>query len=151
MSSPPRDSEELLIEYLRVTQDTCPRCDFSLNGLNEPRCPECGLTLRLQVGHERPIVGWILAAMIPSGFSMIATIMLAIPLLDELIRPGFGSSVPIEFLLAEGFGVLSTFFGLGLIWQRRRFVCLPEGMQSATAVGTWVAHIMVAIVLFVAL
>jgi hypothetical protein len=82
---------------------------------------------------------------------MIATIMLAIPLLGELIRPSIGSSVPIEFLLAEGFGVLSTFFGLGLFWQRRRFIRLPEGMQSAIAGGSWVIHITVAVLLFVAL
>ena len=148
MELPPEDRDALLLKYLSKTSECCPRCRFPLQGLAECRCPECGEQLQLQVGTKRMVIGWIVLAIIPSGFSMIATIMLGIPLLDELARPSIGSSIPIEFLLAEGFGVLSTCLGLAIFWLRERFVVLPEHVQAGIAGLVWLVHISVAMALF---
>lgn len=151
MDSPPRDQDTLLLEYLRSTSECCPRCKFTLHGLTRPTCPECGEGLRLRVGTNRLVLGWIILVMIPCGFSVIATIMLGIPLLEELANPGIGNHIQVEILLAEGFGILSSCFGLAIFLLRHRFVVLPEQMQAGIAGLVWLVHIAVAMSLFFAL
>lgn len=71
--------------------------------------------------------------------------------MDELANPSIGSNIPIEVLLAEGFGILSSCFGLAIFLLRQRFVVLPEQLQAGIAGFVWLVHVAVAMSLFFAL
>lgn len=38
-----------LLAFIRETDARCPSCSYSLKGLDQDRCPECGVTLRLSL------------------------------------------------------------------------------------------------------
>lgn len=44
-----RPDRDLVVDYLAWRDTPCPGCSFNLRGVNQGRCPECGLSLRLQV------------------------------------------------------------------------------------------------------
>ena len=46
------DTDDLFFQYLRRGGARCPICSYALDGLNEPRCPECGEPLALAVRGE---------------------------------------------------------------------------------------------------
>ena len=48
--SEPAASESALRVYVTETGARCPRCAYSLSGLKNDQCPECGKTLRLAIG-----------------------------------------------------------------------------------------------------
>lgn len=79
-----------LVAFLDQHDRPCPRCDHNLRGVRDPRCPECGVPLRLELVTPQPsrrsfIVG---VAALSSGFFFNATLIL--------------------FLLWERFGAQST-------------------------------------------
>lgn len=39
--------DEMLIVFLADRGVPCPRCRYSLRGIDRPRCPECGVVVRL--------------------------------------------------------------------------------------------------------
>ncbi|GIK18332.1 MAG: hypothetical protein DYG93_12645 [Leptolyngbya sp. PLA2] len=41
--------EEMLIAFLADRDVPCPRCRYSLRGIAAPKCPECGVVLRLSL------------------------------------------------------------------------------------------------------
>lgn len=57
-----------LLAFVAECPAACPVCEYSLRGLTEPRCPECGAELQLQVGSPRLHVGGWALAMI--GFAL---------------------------------------------------------------------------------
>lgn len=43
----PEDEAAMLREVLATRDVSCPRCGYNLRGLGQPRCPECGLVVRV--------------------------------------------------------------------------------------------------------
>lgn len=59
----PRD-DELLVTFLAERDINCPRCDYNLRGLTSDRCPECGESLKLNIGLVRPKLKAMIAGLI---------------------------------------------------------------------------------------
>lgn len=114
-----------LLAFVAECPAVCPVCDYSLVGLAEPRCPECGAELRLQVGSPRLRVGpWALAMVsfaLALGFDGVVSIMM---ILAIALSPNAGL---IAFGIVSIFLLLSGGMAAGLIavargqtkWTRR--------------------------------
>jgi hypothetical protein len=51
--------EKATIAYLTTTKSSCPRCCHSLRETTSPRCPECGLKIKIALDRYGPIVWFI--------------------------------------------------------------------------------------------
>lgn len=79
MSDQDKDNEAL-VDWLKRHDESCPACAYSLVGLLEARCPECGAPLELAVASPNSNPGpWALAAIsfaLALGFDAVVTIFL---------------------------------------------------------------------------
>ena len=120
-STDPADEHELLVHYLANRSTPCPRCRFDLRDVREPRCPECGEPIRLQVGAARPLIWWFIVAIAPGIFSGIAASILAIPMTVSLVL-GLPGNIPPEIWFAESVGVVSVLLLAALLQWRWWFI-----------------------------
>lgn len=130
----------MLLAFLANRSAPCPRCRFDLRDAREPRCPECGEPLRLQVGAARPLLGWFILAIAPGIFSAIAGAVLAVPLTLQSMFGRIGD-IPPEPWFAEGVAVVSIAVLATLLRRRWWFVALPVRRQRTLAVVIWGLHV----------
>jgi hypothetical protein len=110
-----------------------------LRDVREPRCPECGESIRLQVGAARPLIWWFIVAIAPWIFSGIAASILAIPMTASLIL-GLPGNIPPEIWFAESVGVVSVLLLAALLRWRWWFISRSPRRQISIAVSIWSAH-----------
>lgn len=116
---------EHLLGFVADRDEPCPVCAYSLRGLTEPRCPECGAPLTLHVGSPQLRVGpWALAIVsfaLALGFDGVVSLMMIIGI---ALRPNPGW---IAAGIVSLFVVLSGSMATGLLvvargrarWTRR--------------------------------
>ena len=138
-STDPADEHELLVHYLANRSTPCTRCRFDLRDVREPRCPECGEPIRLQVGAARPLIWWFIVAIAPGIFSGIAASILAIPMTVSLVL-GLPGNIPPEIWFAESVGVVSVLLLAALLQWRWRFIARSPRRQISIAVSIWGVH-----------
>src|SRR4051812_34065855 len=73
-------AQEMLLDFLREHEATCPLCGYNLKALTRPICPECGQELALTVGAAHVRLGWLMAAVAPGFFSGIAAFFMLVPI-----------------------------------------------------------------------
>lgn len=140
----PADARALLLAYLAHRSVPCPRCRFDLRDAREARCPECGESLRLQVGTAQPLLGWLIVAMAPGVFSAIAGAILAVPMTLTTLF-GRGAGIPPEAWFCESVAFVSVAI-LVVIWRGRwRFLALRPKVRAGIAIGLWVGHAIAAV------
>ena len=71
-------ADDLLLRFIVERDARCPVCGYSLTGLRDDVCPECGSQMELVLGATDPrlgvwLVGLVLAAF-PTGFSGIVLV-----------------------------------------------------------------------------
>jgi hypothetical protein len=151
-SAPPAHADpgatpDLLLEFLRVVDASCPRCHYSLRNLSTPICPECGLELRLGViDRPRNILPFLLT-LSPSIFSAIATGLV----LGLMVWQGPPPLSVWQPYAAAGFGLASAAWGAVLYSRRSRLIASALLDQVAAAVIIWGVHVGVFILLIVSM
>jgi len=60
-----RDSNELLVEFLRANDTPCPLCGYNLRQLTTATCPECGRPFQLGVESVSPFFAHYLGFLAP--------------------------------------------------------------------------------------
>jgi hypothetical protein len=138
-STEPADADDLLVAFLTNRTTPCPRCRFDLRDVREPRCPECGEPIRLQVGAARPLIWWFIVAIAPGIFSGIAASILAIPMTVSLVL-GLPGNIPPEIWFAESVGVVSVLLLAALLRWRWWFIARSPRRQISIAVSIWGVH-----------
>jgi hypothetical protein len=130
-ASTARDDAWYFAEFLRDREERCPICLYSLRGLTLPRCPNCGIALKLAVSVMEPfLAAWItlqctllLSAGVGIFFAVIWTIR-------GFYWPGsatsWGICVPFYFV-----AMIPAAFAM-LYW-RRRFMRLRRALQWIVA------------------
>lgn len=107
----------LLLRFVEKRDEPCPVCGYSLRALTEPRCPECGAPLKLQVGSPQIRVGaWALGIVsfaLALGFDSVVSVLLVIALA--------ASPAPVwqPYGLVTGFVALSAMMLGCLLWLGR--------------------------------
>lgn len=130
----------MLREFLANRSTPCPRCRFDLRDVREPRCPECGEAIRLQVGATRPLVGWWIVAIAPGIFSAIAGTILAIPIGGTLLF-GKAGGIPPEVWFCEAVAIVSVSLLVGLWRGRWWFLTRRPRTQGVLAASIWAMHV----------
>src|SRR4051812_4802203 len=76
-----RTDEQWLVEFVADRAVACRACGYTLRRLTSPRCPECGLSLRLTLRPAEPVArAWItLTALLcaAAGVGVLFAMMLA--------------------------------------------------------------------------
>ena len=85
--APTTRGQEMLLDFLREHDASCPLCGYNLKALTRPICPECGQELVLTVGAARLRLGWLMAAVAPGFFSGIAAVFLLVPIASKRCAP----------------------------------------------------------------
>jgi hypothetical protein len=138
-STEPADADDLLVAFLSNRTTPCPRCRFDLRDVREPRCPECGESIQLQVGAARPLIWWFIVTIAPGIFSGIAASILAIPMTVSLVL-GLPGNIPPEIWFAESVGVVSVLLLAALLRWRWWFIARSPRRQVTMAVVIWGGH-----------
>ena len=134
-----KPAEELLLEFLRGHEATCPVCGYNLKALTRPVCPECGQELVLAVGAARLRFGWLFAAVAPGFFSGIAAVFVLVPIV--IVKAVGNGWAPLRFIAVDAFGWCSGVFAILLAANRQRFVAQPLARQRWWALGIWFIHV----------
>lgn len=106
----------LLLAYLASHDEPCPNCGYSLRGVREPKCPECGAAVRLATPKERSGIGvgrYALAvAALPMAIGVLFVVVggLGLGFGYDAAKVAFGA-----FLMACGTGLLTLAFA----WRHR--------------------------------
>ena len=107
-----------LVAYLADRDLACPVCAYRIRGLTSDVCPECGATLRLQVGAANLRLGpWLfalLAITLPLGLFSIPVLIMVI----EWARGEFAPPLREIWPFFLGTATLAT--GLAVLVARRR-------------------------------
>lgn len=139
---------DLLLRFVADRDEPCPICAYSLRGLAEQVCPECGAPLRLQVGSPQTgIAAWALGMIsfaLALGFDGVVSILFTVGL---LLSPTTNWQ-PIG--LVTGFVTLSGSMLAGMIWlsrSRRAWHRRPTRVQwrwgAAIFLGVGLMHALV--------
>lgn len=132
-------AREMLLEFLREHEASCPLCGYNLKSLTRPVCPECGQELVLTVGAARVRLGWLMAAVAPGFFSGIAALFTLVPI---VVPPMFGNKrIPLTLIGMDLFGWCSGAFAIMLAVRRHRFLALPRATQRWWTLAIWLAHV----------
>lgn len=132
-----------LLAFVADCPAECPVCDYSLRGLTQPRCPECGAELELRVGSPRLHVGaWALAIIsfaLALGFDGVVSIILLLALTTSLASTNTPPPPTFAFVLTGFFILLAASMATGLVLVargRHRWTRRPTRKQwtHATAV-----------------
>jgi hypothetical protein len=111
-----------LVELASRRDAPCPVCDYNLRGIVEPRCPECGAGLRLEIGSENLRLGpWLLALLGPAlaaGFDAVVSTLMTVMF---ALHPPRGPGPRVFVLTILGtFVALAVTSGLAIGWIVRR-------------------------------
>jgi hypothetical protein len=61
--TPSESDDAFLLRYLEAHEAPCPSCGYNLHALTQPRCPECGQSVRFKVGlRVPPMRAWVVMA-----------------------------------------------------------------------------------------
>ncbi len=125
----PADGDALFVNFVAHRDVNCPRCEYSLRNARTPVCPECGEPLRLSVGLERPIIGALLATVVPCmGCGICGAIFIVL----IMLMPG----APGGFVLSTLVMLCSGVIGLVVIVRRRSFIRIQRETQQAWATAS---------------
>ena len=119
-------AQQLLLDFLRDHDASCPVCNYNLRGLTRPICPECKHDLALSVGVAKLRLLWLLIALVPSFFCGIAACLLAIPTTAVYFEDGI---IVWPFVGAVLFGWCSGIFAIILVAKRNRFIAQSRTRQ----------------------
>lgn len=131
-------AQRLLLDYLHDHDAECPVCSYNLKSLTRPVCPECGHELKLTVGAANLRLGWLLVAVAPGFFSMIAAFFVLILIIVHLILLG---STWKMIAFVDTFGWMSGIFTIILARRRHRFLALQRTTQIWWAACIWAVHV----------
>ncbi len=132
------DSQEMLFEWLGQESRACPNCRYSLSGLKQPVCPECGVQLVLAVRPAEARMGAFLAGMIGLsiglGFGGVMGLLMSV---FSLFGMPAGPDPAMFYLVS--FGGAIAFAVAMFMWHRRRRSLrgLSKGTRAAVALCTW--------------
>lgn len=142
MTSPSADQSALLA-YLADNPEPCPNCDYRLNELTEPRCPECGNAIRLTIAAPTPKhLPWVSAVVwfaMGLGFDVVAATLWLTALGFSVL---FGNQLlrAIQFL-GPGMLVAAALVNIaGIIWllrARRQWTRRTITVQWARSAGVF--------------
>ncbi|MGI9013960.1 MAG: hypothetical protein ACR2GY_06905 [Phycisphaerales bacterium] len=132
------EADALLLQFVKGRDIACPRCNYNLRDLTQPRCPECQEPLALHVNVARVHFGWFLATISPCIFSGITTIFFTTMLTIGSIANN--SLPPWPLAGTATFGWLSGSMGIGLLIHRIRFIRQRIETQRLWAILMWTAH-----------
>lgn len=138
----PDGTGEEVVAFVRGRSVPCPRCAYELKDLERAQCPECGEPLILRVGTPRMRFGWLVLTMVPGCFSGVAATLLFIPVAIAVLwyRIGKGG-MPIPFLCAEAFGIMSAMSVWLMYRERHRIIAMKTARQAGFAAAVWAVHI----------
>lgn len=145
------NSHDDALRTLLSTQRTpCPGCGYNLRGCESGVCPECGITLRLELVASRVAAAdWWMATLglaATTVFAFIITLRLSDKLITVLDNPsiprlvGIGvtpqSALPNWMALFTNAALMSlTLTALGwMLARRRRFAAVPVGRRILISV-----------------
>ena len=131
-------NDQLLLEFLKSNDASCPVCGYNVRGLTRPVCPECEHRLHLRIGADDVPLKWFLAAIAPGISSGIAGILLASALILESLTGK--SPVPGFVYAIDAFGLASGVLAVIMMTQRTRIVAMEIESQRALAAVIWVVH-----------
>lgn len=103
-TQPPPTDEELLLGYLQQREAVCPVCKYNLHALTLPRCPECGMGLRLSVGTVEPYLrAWILLIVAACASAGLGVLFVVVVVRDGWPLTTFsGRTSILEFVATNG-------------------------------------------------
>jgi hypothetical protein len=129
----PADADALFATFVRHRDVHCPRCDYSLRNALHPTCPECGEPLRLTVGVVQPIMGALLATIVPGlGCGICAVIFATL----MTMHPG----APPPIIVATVLMLISGVASLIILARRRAFLRQSRDRQRIWAIVSIVIH-----------
>lgn len=144
MTEPPQSTPSTnngtrhLLAFVAEWPAECPVCDYSLRGLTQPRCPECGAELELRVGSPRLHVGaWALAIVsfaLALGFDGVVSLIMLIAIATSPNIPWIALGICSLFLL------LATSMATGLLVvarNRPRWTRRPTRTQWTHAIAVF--------------
>lgn len=139
--------------FVADRDELCPVCDYSLRGLTEPRCPECGSSLELRVGSPQLRVGPWAVAMVSFALGLGFDGVVAVLMIAALIANPTTMWEPIG--IVSGFVVLAGVMLIGLVrvarsrptWTRRP-VRTQRFLASAVFACVGVVHAVVGVGFF---
>ena len=155
------DGTTHLLAFIADFPAECPVCDYSLEGLTEPRCPECGAELELRVGSPRLHVGaWALAMVsfaLALGFDGVVSLVMLIALTTTLASSAVPPPPLLAFLLTLFFILLAASMATGLLvvargrhrwtrrptrqqWKNAIIVFLSVGLLHAAIGLAWISR-----------
>lgn len=132
-SSADDDRRRMLFDYIRLGGAQCPSCRYALDGLVEPRCPECGDELALAVrGETARLKAWIWG---------LAAWAMAFGLYDVFLGLTVvtGNAPPARFWSFPLFAIFSLVGFIAWFAGRRRFMRLEARTRTTLALLSVVA------------
>ncbi len=138
---PPSPSDSrLLLDFVAGRDCTCPVCRYNVRDLTTAVCPECGCTLRLQVGTPTPRIGSILLLMSP----LVA--VAGIGLLFAITAVFYGPPPAWGFYVIE-IAALVDLVGCFVIHRNRhRYMRRNRKTQALLILLSWVFHVLLLVV-----
>jgi hypothetical protein len=109
--------EKSTIQYLKSSEASCPRCSHSLKELSRPRCPECGLKIRITLDHFGPLVWFVglCSLLVCAGISVDQIGLFSVPVFI------FGNNpLPLPLILPEVVVFVVLVFAIMFWWKKRR-------------------------------
>lgn len=140
----PTADRAALLDFLAERDIDCPVCAYQIRGLTSERCPECGASLRLQVGsldlRLGPWLTGLLSIALPFGlFAIILAIFLIDLVFDSGRSRGPGLGRFILGVVVYGSGLAAMIGVRRRFWSRRRQTqvrfAVAIALVSATVAG----------------
>lgn len=140
---------EGLREFLAARDVPCPGCDYNLRGLEDDRCPECGVGLRLPLEVPDPGLGLYVATIIPvAGLAAFLLLVIAVSVLR------FSRDGVVEFVLSVALSSAVVVMSVSVVWRLCRrsgrvwFQANPVETRVGLACLSWFMAV-VSLVVFV--
>jgi hypothetical protein len=122
----PADLDGFTLAYLRAHEAECPACGYNVHALTQPRCPECGRGLVVQVTTAAGFSWqWIMSLVVSSLGAGVGLLVLLVVLGEGMHEP----SNAIRFVLFYFMGNIPL--PLMVLATRRRFLRLWPVVQNA--------------------
>ena len=120
------DLDAFTLAYLQVHEAECPACGYNVHRLVEPRCPECGRRLALQVvstvgGYSLP---WIISLVTLGLAAGVGLLVLAVTLREGMHERG-------HFVFVLSYFMANIPLPLVALATRRWFIRMPLCLQYA--------------------
>jgi len=126
-------SDDAMLRRWLVGRDApCPRCGYNVRQASEPRCPECGIALKLTVGAAEPFrAAWVVTLVPLAMTTGVGAFLLLITSIEGLPPDDYMPAV-------VGFWIASPLVAVVAL-LRHRFSKLPRPWQWGLATAAWVA------------